>query len=131
MQLVTSAPVEAAAQHQLGALETVGASEVGQSNLIAINSTNARPARAATIANAYAKAMVDYESSLALQSLTAAETQLQTQITNLEQEAGAAVLPAQATALQNQIALLKADLAQLEVSSATTNGGVQLVSPAV
>ena len=134
LQLVTSAPVEAAVGRKLGSVPTVSAAEVGQTNVIAVTATAATPARAASIANAYANAFVAYQRSSAIDNLTAAETQLSQQISTIDAQARSLesnpAAAAQVTALLTQEAALKEQLAQLQVSGAVANGGVQVVTPA-
>ena len=54
-QLVTSAPVTSAVRRQLGDAPEVTASEVAQTNVIAITADAKVPSQAARIANAYAR----------------------------------------------------------------------------
>ncbi|MHB1511144.1 MAG: tyrosine-protein kinase domain-containing protein [Acidimicrobiales bacterium] len=134
LQLVTSAPVEASVKRQLGSAPNVSAAEVGLTNVISIAATSATPARAALIANTYATAFITYQRSVTIASLTAAETQLGRQITSIAAQVKslhsnpAAV--AQVNALLSQEALLKDQLAQLQVNGAVAIGGIQLVTPA-
>src|SRR5664280_1401601 len=134
LQLVTSAPIKAAVGRKLGSVPSVSAAEVGQTNVIAVTATAANPARAASIANAYANAFVTYQRSAAIDNLTAAETQLSQQISTIDAQAkslgSSPAAAAQVTALLTQEAALKEQLAQLQVSGAVTSGGVQVVTPA-
>src|SRR5664280_93896 len=134
LQLVTSAPIKAAVDRKLGSVPSVSAAEVGQTNVIAVTATAANPARAASIANAYATADVTHQRSAAIDNLTAAETQLSQQISTIDAQAkslgSSPAAAAQVTALLTQEAALKEQLAQLQVSGAVTTGGVQVVTPA-
>src|ERR1700680_2779851 len=122
LQLVTSAPVQQAVQHRLGSLPPVAASQVAQTNVISITAIAATPSQAARVANAYAKAFVSYQQTVAIANMTATETQLRSQI----QSIAAQVKPLQpdansaseVAALLNQEAVLKEQLAQLQVSGA-------------
>ena len=67
------------------------------------------------MANAYATEFVNYETCLALKSLTTAEVQLQQQINVIEQELAATAGTPQGTALANQEAVLKEQYAQYQV----------------
>src|ERR1700760_2328814 len=95
-------------------------------------SSGASPAEAALIANTYAQAFVAWSTATASRNLSAAETQLNTQIKAIGNEISA--LPAkdaaQAAALSNQQAVLKGQLAQLQVDGATASTGLELVNPA-
>jgi receptor protein-tyrosine kinase len=134
LQLVTSAPVKAAVARHLGSVHNVSAAEVGQTNVISVTATAAKPARAALIANAYATAFITYQRLATITSLTAAETQLTTQIasitaqvTSLKSNPASA---AEVVALLSQEAALKDQLAQLQVNGAVATGGIQVVTPA-
>ncbi len=132
LQLVTSAQVQNAVRKELGSTPGVSAIQVGQTNVIAVTATSPAPARAARIANAYAKAFTDWSTATAIGNLAAAENQLNSQITVINKEIGR--LPsgssAQASALSTQEAVLKGQLAQLQVAGVTASTGLELVTPA-
>jgi polysaccharide biosynthesis transport protein len=133
LQLVTSASVQQAVRNRLKSTPAVSASEVGQTNVITITATSGTPSQASLIANVYAKAFVQYQQAVATDSLTTAEVQLRSQISSVEQQIsslGNHTTSAQATALLNQDAVLKEQLAQMQVSGATNTGNVALVTPA-
>lgn len=133
LQLVTSAPVRQAVQRRLGGAPAVSTSQVGQTNVIAITATSTSPAWSARVANAYARAFVTYEQTVSMGNLTAVENQLQSQITSITRQVRslhAANTSPQVSALLNQEAVLKEQLAQMEVSAAVTTGGVELLTPA-
>jgi capsular exopolysaccharide synthesis family protein len=134
LQLATSAPVKAAVAGQLGGVPSISGAQVGQTNVISLTATAATPARAASVANTYAKAFVAYETSITINNLTATETQLSQQITSIEAQAKALqsnpASTAEATALLNEVTVLKGELAQIEVNGASPSGGVELVTPA-
>ena len=133
LQLVTSAPVQQAVRAQLDSAPAVSASEVGQTNVMAITATSEVPSRAALIANLYATAFVQYRQAVANRSLATAEAQLRSQISSLGQQLssfrGNTTSP-EASALLNQQAVLKEQLAQMQVSGAVDTGDVVLVTPA-
>jgi capsular exopolysaccharide synthesis family protein len=133
LQLVTSASVEQAVRAQLKSTPAVSASEVGQTNVMAITATSGVPAQASLIANLYATAFVQYRQGVASHSLTTAEAQLHSQISSIGQQVksfGSKTTSAEAAALLNQEAVLKEQLAQMQVSGATDTGDVVLVTPA-
>ena len=133
LQLVTSAPVQQAVQARLKRTPVVSASEVGQTNIMAITAINAVPSQAAVIANLYANAFVQYRQTVASHSLTSAEAQLRSQISSIEQQVksfGRNTTSAGASALLNQEVVLKEQLAQMQVSGAADTGDVVLVAPA-
>jgi polysaccharide biosynthesis transport protein len=133
LQLVTSAPVQQAVRAQLGSAPTVSASEVGQTNVIAITAISRVPSQAARIANLYATDFVQYRQTVASRSLTTAEAQLRSQISSLGQQLSSYPSNSnspEASALLNQQAVLKEQLAQMQVSGAVDTGDVALVTPA-
>jgi polysaccharide biosynthesis transport protein len=132
--LVTSTPVRQAVKRMLGSAPTVTATEVAQTDVIAITATNADPAQAARIANKYAEAFVKNQQTVAVNSMTAAEAQLRAQIKSLGKEIqplrGHSSEASQLTALVNQQAVLKEQSAQMEVDGTEAAGGLALVTPA-
>jgi len=134
LQLVTSAPVQQAVRQRLGSTPAVSASEIGQTNVIAITAISRVPSEAALIANLYAADFVQYRQGVASRSLASAEAQLHSQISSIEQQLSAlkgASTSAEASALLNQEAVLKEQLAQMQVSGAVDTGDVALVTPAL
>jgi len=106
---------------------------VGQTNVIAVTAVSPNPARAALIANTYAKAFVSSSTAATISNLAAAENQLDGQIQALGKEisqlkSGSA---AQQAALSNQQALLKGQLAQLQVAGTVASTGLEFVAPAL
>jgi capsular exopolysaccharide synthesis family protein len=134
LQLVTSAPVVQAVRAKLGSAPAVAATQVGQTNVIAITATSRVPSRAARIANLYANAFVQYRQQVTSSSLASVEAQLRSQISALAKQTrslGGNPTSAAASALLNQEAVLKEQLAQMEVSGAVNTGEVALVTPAL
>jgi succinoglycan biosynthesis transport protein ExoP len=132
LQLVTSARVQSQVSAQLGSAPGIQAAQVGQTNVIALTAVSPDPARAAQIANAYSNAFVSWSTATTISNLAVAEGQLTKQIAAIDNEIGK--LPrgsaAQVTALSNQQAVLKGQLAQLQVTGATASTGLELVTPA-
>jgi len=133
LQLVTSAPVQQAVRSRLNSTPAVSASEVGQTDVMAITAISGTPSQAALIANLYATAFVQYQQAVATHSLATAETQLSSQISSIGKQVkslrGNTTSP-EATALLNQEAVLKEQLAQMQVSGSVDTGPVALVTPA-
>jgi capsular exopolysaccharide synthesis family protein len=134
LQLATSAPVVALVRSKLGSAPAISTSEVAQTNVIALTAVSSTPARAALIANSYASAFVKQTQTTAIKNLTAASTTLRQQINalgkqirSLQNQASAAT---QVSALANQQAVLKEEVAQLQVNGATATSGVEFVTPA-
>src|ERR1700761_7250378 len=132
LQLVTSAQVQQSVRKTLGSVPPVSAAEVGQTNLIAVTATDASPARAAVIANAYARAFVASNTASSISNVTAAENQLTSQINSISKEISRldADSTSQLAALSNQEAILKGQLAQLQVAGAEASSGLEFVTPA-
>lgn len=138
LQLVTSAPIEAAAAKKLGFTPKVTAQEVNQTDVIALTVSAPSPTQASDAANTYAKTYVAYQQQSAITALASAEQQLQLQINSIDAQAQALEAQPNPTpqtnatiaALSSQSAVLKEDLAELQVTGAETPGGVEVVSPA-
>ena len=133
LQLVTSAPVQQTVRNRLKSTPAVSASEVGQTYVMAITATSGTPSQASLIANVYATAFVQYQQAVASHSLTTAEAQLRSQISSVEQQLssfGSNTTSPAAGALLNQEAVLKEQLAQMQVSGSVDTGDVVLVTPA-
>jgi capsular exopolysaccharide synthesis family protein len=132
LQLVTSAQVLSQVRAKLGSVPAVAASQVGQTNVIAVTAVDPSPKRAARIANTYSRAFVAWSTATSIDNLTATENQLNSQINVIGREIirlHSSTNP-QVIALSNQQALLKGQLAQLQVAGATASTSVELVTPA-
>jgi tyrosine-protein kinase len=134
LQLVNSAQVQSAVRKELGgSAPGVSAAQVGQTNVIALTAVSPDPALAARTANAYASAFVAWSTATALSNLATAEKQLNGQIIAIGKELVG--LPPgnslQASALSAQQAVLKGQLAQLQVAGSAASTGLELVTPAV
>jgi capsular exopolysaccharide synthesis family protein len=133
LQLVTSAPVQQAVRARLHSAPAVSTTEVGQTNVMAITAISDVPSQAALIANLYATDFVQYREAVAESNLASTEAQLRSQISSLTQQLksfeGNTTSP-EASALLNQQAVLKEQLAQMQVSGAVDTGDVVLVTPA-
>src|ERR1700676_71527 len=86
LQLVTSASVQQAVRNRLKSTPAVSASEVGQTDVMAITATSRTPSQASLIANLYATAFVQYRQAVASRSLATAEAQLRSQISSIGQQ---------------------------------------------
>ncbi len=132
--LVSSAPVKQAVFRQLGTEPAVSAAQVAQTNIIAITAISTAPARAALIANTYAREFIKHQRTVAFRELTAAELQLRAQIRSLRKQIktlrAATGAASEVAALLNQQAVLKEQLAQMQVNGTVTTGGLSLVTPA-
>ncbi len=134
LQLVTGTQVEQRVAHELGSASAISASEVGQTNVIALTATSLSAAAAARVANAYADQFVAYEESVGSRNLSVTEAQLRSQIRTVAGQVralrGTKQYSAQAAALLNQEAVLREQLAQTQVSGAVNMAGVEVVGRA-
>jgi capsular exopolysaccharide synthesis family protein len=134
LQLVTSTPVTKAVQRKLGGAPTVSAAEVAQTNVISITAVAATPGTSATVANAYARAFVNYQQTVAMNNLTQDEAQLRGQIKaitkQIKQLRATHGTASEQSALVNQEAVLSEQLTQMQVNSAEETSGLVLVTPA-
>ncbi|HEY2277126.1 MAG TPA: polysaccharide biosynthesis tyrosine autokinase [Streptosporangiaceae bacterium] len=133
LQLVTSARVQKEVRAKLGSAPPVSAAEVGQTNVIAVTAVSPSPARAALIANTYANAFVESATTSSLSSLTAAEKELNIQITSINnslKRLDPTTDAAQVSALSSQEGVLKQQLAQLQVAAVAATEALQFVTPA-
>jgi polysaccharide biosynthesis transport protein len=136
LQLMTSAPVKAQAAKQLGFQPNISAQEAGQTNVITVTATARTPSLAAGIASTYAKVFVASQRSAAINALSLAELQYQSQINAINaqiqplqsQKTISTATSAQIAALASQVAVLQGDLAQLQITGAETPGGIEIVS---
>jgi non-specific protein-tyrosine kinase len=147
IQVITSQPVKEAVQAQLGSAPNVTVIAHGQANVIDISAQSTDPPSAATIANTYADAFINYRRTQDLNDALAAESQIQARIADLQhqiddlnaqikaadaksQTALNATLGTQVDSLLQQQGTFKQQLSQIQVQASLTSGGVQLVSPA-
>ena len=134
LQLATSAPVAQIVRKKLHNAPAISTSEVGQTNIIALTATSSTPARAALIANTYAQAFVTQNRIVASANVLAAMQQLSKQVKDLSQQIkslqGRPSAAAQVAALLNQQAVLKEEVAQLQINGAAATNGLQFVTPA-
>jgi len=132
LQLVTSAQVQQQVRAKLGSAPGISATEVGQTDVIAVTAVSPDPAYAANVANTYARAFVGWSTATTISNLAVAESELTSQINALGREISrlSDSSSAQAVALSNQQAVLKGQLAQLQVAGSTASSGLELVTPA-
>ena len=134
LQLVTSAPVQQAVRGTLQSTPAVSVAEVAQTNVIAITATSLVPSRAAVIANLYATAR---SCSTGRRWRNVTWRARRRSCARRSPRSGRSSSPSsrdttspEASALFNQQAVLKEQLAQMEVSGAVDTGDVVLVTPA-
>jgi capsular exopolysaccharide synthesis family protein len=134
LQLVTSAVVQKAVRRKIRSAPPVQATEVAQTNLIAVAAVATAPATAARIANAYADQFVDTQQAAAIRSVLSSETTIRREIaadtreiTKLRTQGRPA---SQVNTVVNQQAVLQIQLNQLELNSASQTSPLTVVTPA-
>lgn len=148
IQVLKSRPVRELVNKKLGSAPKVAASPVGQTDVIQVKAESTDPERAADIANAYARAYIDFRRTQAVDDLLAAGQQIQAKIADLQRRLDTLTdtptpSPRATTATTNleltserdsllaQQALFRQKLDQLQVDASLKSGGAQLVTPAV
>jgi capsular exopolysaccharide synthesis family protein len=135
LQLVTSASVQRAVRHKLGSAPPVQATEIAQTNVIAISAVAGTPGAAARIANAYAGQFAQSQQAAAIQSALSSEAAVRGEIAADAREVTklrAQGRPAsQVNAVVNQQAVLEVQLSQLQLNSAGQAAPLTVVTPAV
>ena len=130
IRILSSAPVRAAVREQLGSAPKVKATAIGATDLIRVAARNTDPQRAATLANTYSNAYIDYRRKQAVDDVLASSQQVQGKITELQRQIDSAPAGAQRDSLIEAQSLFKRTLDQLQVDGALKQGGAQLVTPA-
>lgn len=151
IELVESKPVQRAVKETIGRAPAVSASQVGSTDVIKITARHTDPEQAAIIANAYARAYIEFRREQTVQDLLDAGSEIQEKIDALEADiqtidgqldtaaAAAAAegttvdeetLRSQRSALVTQQSVFRQQLDQLQVGAALRTGGAQLVTPA-
>jgi polysaccharide biosynthesis transport protein len=148
VDLVQSAPVKAAVSKSLGApAPPVTVASVGTTQLADLTVQSTDPAFAAKAANAYATAYISQTRAQFVNQQLASETAVQTQINSLQTQINSvqtqlsqtsssdtttqATLQAKLTGLYQQQSSLKTQLSQLQLTTAQSSSGGQIVTPAV
>ncbi|MDQ1372718.1 MAG: tyrosine-protein kinase [Actinomycetota bacterium] len=144
IQVIKSPPVRAAVRRRLGPVPKVRASRVGQTLMVAIAARSGSPARAAAVANAYARTYIDLRHKQAVDDLLATASQIQAKVNETQQKIGeleaqrakapsgqAGAIDARLQALISQEALFGQRLDEVQVQAALRSGGIQLAAAAL
>lgn len=151
-QIITSPAVQAQAEQKLGYAAGVSVRPLADTDIIFVDAVDRDPKRAAATANAYVDAYIAFRHKQAVDDLTAAGTEVQGRITDLQKQidalraanpapapatataatASTAASPAQAQidALVNQQSVLKQKVDQIQFDTALNSGGAQPVAQA-
>jgi len=130
IRILQSEPVRAAVRSQLGSAPKVSARPDGPTDIIRVTAKSTDPQQAASLANAYTNAYIDFRRKQAVDDVLAASQQVQGKITELQKQVDAAPPGSQKDSLVQAQALFKQKLDQLQVDGALKQGGAQLVTPA-
>jgi succinoglycan biosynthesis transport protein ExoP len=144
VELVQSAAIQAAVAKSLGApAPAVSVAVVGTTQIADLTVQSTSPAFAAKAANAYAEAYLNQTREQFVNSQLASESAVQAQINSLQSEinvaqaelastpSNSASLEALLTGYYQQQASLKTQLSQLQLTTAQSSSGGQLVNRAV
>lgn len=158
IEVIRTEPVQELVRQKIGSAPPVQVQPVGQTDLVTIRAVSTNPKRAALVANTYAGAYIDFRRKQALDDLSAASEQVQSKITDIQGQidslgsatanlpacvdakttpdacnqrtAADATVTARRTTLISQLGLFQQRLEQLQVDSALSSGGAELVTPA-
>jgi capsular exopolysaccharide synthesis family protein len=158
IEVIRTEPVQNLVRRKIGNAPRVEVSPVGQTDLVTIRAQGTDAKRTAVVANAYATSYVDFRRKQAVDDLSAAAEELQTKITDIQQQIdslGTTLANAPActdpkttleactqrtnveqaaaqrrTTLVSQLGLFQQRLDQLQVDTALASGGAELVTPA-
>jgi capsular exopolysaccharide synthesis family protein len=148
VELVQSAPVQAAVSKSLGVpAPAVSVALVGTTQIADLTVQSTDPTFAAKAANAYATAYITQTREQFVNNQLASEASVQKQINSLQTQidtvqselsltsnkgaVSQSSLQAQLTGLYQQQSALKSQLSQLQLTTAQSSSGAQVVTPAV
>jgi polysaccharide biosynthesis transport protein len=143
IRVVKSDPVRALVSADLGSAPSVSVSNPAETDFLLISAESTDPERAATVANAYGRAYVEFRRQQAVSDLEKASDDLEQSIAEIDEELNArpatapAGSPAGVIAAQGQETLLSqrtffsSRLQQIQLAIKQKTGGAQLQTPAV
>lgn len=132
IELLKSDRVKAAVRQELGPVDDVEASRVGDTLLINVNGHSTEPERAAAITNAYARNYIELRRQQASEQLLEATSQMRASVAELEAQLDALDADAgpEHAALVQQHARFRERIDQLEIEAALESGGAHIVGEA-
>lgn len=158
IEVIEAQPVRELVRRRVGSAPSVDVRPVGDTDVVTIRAEAADPGRAAAIANAYVESYIELRRRQAIDELSAASEEIQSKIAGLQGQLDSlnsqvAAAPAcvdtrttaeacaqrsnieqtvasRRTALNSQLGLFQQRLDQVQVDSALTTGGAQVVTPA-
>ena len=120
-RVLTGKAVQDAVQAAIGSAPGISTGTVDGTDVITVTAESTVPQQAATVANAYSNAYIDFRRKQAVDDLLAASKEIQAKITDLQKQIDAAP-PAQKENLVDQQALFKQKLDQFQVDVALRTG---------
>jgi polysaccharide biosynthesis transport protein len=147
VRVLRSDPVRTAVRAALGSIPPVTAGRIGETEVMRVSATSTQPRRAARVANAYARAYVDFRKSQAVGDLASASRSIQDKIKALQSQIDALDKQLASTSasqfdavhasigprydnLITEQGLLAQKLDSLQVDANLKSGGAQLVRDA-
>lgn len=148
LQVFSSEPVQKAVEKKLGGVPVpVTAAAVPHTDIIQVSARSTRPEQAAAVVNEYVKAYLDFRREQDVGGLLTATKTVQSKIDELQpqlaevenqiasappdqREAAVIRLGAQQNSLRERLSEFRRRLDELQVTTALTSGGAQLVKPA-
>ncbi|HUP85935.1 MAG TPA: polysaccharide biosynthesis tyrosine autokinase [Acidimicrobiales bacterium] len=144
IRVLESEPVRRIVEDRIGDAPKVSVSNPAETDFLVVAAESIDPARAATVANAYAAAYVEFRRTQAVNDLEAAIAQLKAKVTELDAQiaagpgaaaARAATAPttapdATSESLQRDRDLYASRIDQLTLAATQKTGGAQVVTPA-
>ena len=128
--VIESAPVREAVRGQIGTAPDVSAIPRDQTDVVQVRAESTDARRASEVANAYARAYIDFRRKQAIDDLLSAAQEIQTKVDDLQRQIDPLPAGPQKDALISQQSLFRQKLDQLQVDAALKTGGAQLVTPA-
>jgi len=129
--VLETSPVEQVVQREIGGqVPHVQGKAAGKTDLVYVQVQDKVAARAAKIADAYARAYINYRRTQTVDDLTQASSLLSKKVTDLDAQIAATKDPNEKSALIQQQSVFKQQVDQLQVNSQLNHGGAQVVAPA-
>jgi succinoglycan biosynthesis transport protein ExoP len=158
IEVIKTEPVQDIVRGKIGSAPPVQVRAVGRTDLVTIRAESTTAARASLIANTYAAAYIDFRRKQAFDQFSAASEEIQTKITQLQQQIDSlgsttanlpacvnpattpeacsqrataeATVVARRTTLLSQLGLFQQTLDQLAVDASVASSSAELVTPA-
>ncbi len=133
IELLKSDRVKAVVREELGPVEDVEATRLGDTLLINVNGHSTEPERAAAITNAYARNYIELRRQQASEELLGATSQMRASVAELQAQLdtlGPDASPERRAALAQQHARFSERIDQLEIEAALESGGAHIVGEA-